>query len=396
LCLWGYQNGGMKRVLGLSLGLFGIVLASSLTAQRRPNSNHLALGGQLGAAEGDVAPVYLVPARGAPKRLGARATMQVGSARPAAASIHAALSESANNPLWLSELNLWRRMAGLEIVAENASLSYGSEEHARYLVVQGPPGVAGFRAYDRTLGPGAHLEDSRSPFYTRVGAEAAIGGPLAADVIQGADVAWEGQSEAGDIDNLIAAPFHRLSLLAPWAQIVGYGSFGEYPRRAAALALRGPLKRRRRGEPIEFPPSNSDIPLGVLRGSEWPNPVAPCAGYERPTGLPITLQIGRRLVLQSYSLRDRATSDRLQACGFDALTYRNPDALQQKRGRELLTAYGAVVVIPRKPLLSGHQYLVTAQTSLGRFEWAFTVNAAAKVHPIQAERTPTRQLAATR
>jgi hypothetical protein len=306
------------------------------------------------------------------------------------------LFDSANEPLWLSELNLWRRMAGLEIVIENARLSYGSEEHARYLVVQGPPAIAGFRAYDRTIGPGAHLENSHSPFYTSVGAEAAIGGPLAADVIQGADVAWEGRSEAGDIDNLIVAPFHRLSLLAPWAQIVGYGSFGEYPRRAAALALRGSLRRRRRGEPIEFPPANSDIPLGALRGSEWPNPVAPCAGYERPVGLPITLQFGRRFVLQSYSLRDKWSGDALASCGFDALTYRNPDALQQKRGRELLTAYGAIVLIPRKPLLSGHQYLVFARTSLGRFEWAFTVNAGAEVHPIQAERTGTRELAATR
>ncbi|MBV8771092.1 MAG: hypothetical protein JO166_02010 [Deltaproteobacteria bacterium] len=92
-----------------------------------------------------------------------------------------------------------------------------------------------------SLGPGAHFESSRSRSYTPAGAEAAIGGPLAVDVIQAADVAWEGRTESGDIDNLIAAPFHRLTLLAPWVQIGGYGSFGEYRRRVAALALRGPV-----------------------------------------------------------------------------------------------------------------------------------------------------------
>ncbi|MBV8771091.1 MAG: hypothetical protein JO166_02005 [Deltaproteobacteria bacterium] len=66
-------------------------------------------------------------------------------------------------------------------------------------------------------------------------------------------------------------------------------------------------------------------------------------------GLPVTLQTGGRLLLHFDSLRDEASGQMLDVCGFDAFSYRNPNLLQRKRGRELLNAFGAVVMIPRKP-----------------------------------------------
>jgi hypothetical protein len=382
------------------LGFFGILTLATLTISGRnpkwQEPGHLSLM----AGESAVAPLYIMLPR-VPEKLKIRSTLPITGFRSSAAlaterGSSVASKEPGTTPVWLAELNQWRRMAGLHVVAENAHLSYGSEQHARYLVVQGPADTGGFRAYDRSIGPGAHFEQSHSPFYTAAGAEAAIGGPLAPDVIQGADVAWEGRTELGDIDNLILAPFHRLSLLAPWARIGGYGSFGDYPRRAAALALRGPLMRQQHGQPIEFPPANSNIVINALSGSEWPNPIASCAGYERPVGLPITLQLGRRIVLQSYSVRDQTSGAALDACGFDGASYRNPDATQQRRGRELLNAYGAVVLIPHKPLSAGHQYQVMIQTSRASFEWAFRLRDAAGVATAQARRSEIRQVAASR
>jgi hypothetical protein len=378
----------MKTVLGL-LGI--LTLATSLTSGRNPKSDSLALNSRK-APEGGVAPVSIVSAVRGKKILKVRYALPASSIRSSPAPVIEQRLPQATTvprpmPLWLSELNQWRRMAGLRVVTENAHLSYGSEEHARYLVTQGPADTAGFRAYDRSIGPGAHLENSRRPSYTAAGAEAAMGGPLAADVIQGADVAWEGRSESDDIDDLILAPFHRLSLLAPWAQIGGYGTFGEYPRRAAALALRGSLEAQQAGHPIEFPPANADLSINALTGSEWPNPIAGCAGYERPVGWPITLQVGQRLVLQSYSLRDQTLEQALEACGIDGVSYRNSDAKQQKRGRELLNAYGAVVLIPRKPLSAGHEYRVTMQTSRGSFEWAFGLKDAKDAGDVETAQT---------
>ncbi len=387
----------MKKVLRL-LGI--LALATSLTSGRNPKSNDFDLS-SLNSGEGEVAPVCIVPAAPENKLLKVRNALPARIVRSLPASVigrgpSEATTEPLPMPLWLSELNQWRRMAGLRVVAENAHLSYGSEEHARYLVVQGPADAAGFRAYDRSIGPRAHLENSHTPSYTVAGAEAAMGGSLAADVIQGADVAWEGRGESGDIDNLILAPFHRLSLLAPWARVGGYGSFGEYPRRAAALALRGPLDAQPDGRPIEFPPANTNISINAMSGLEWPNPIAGCAGYRRSVGLPITLQIGHRLLLESYSLRDQTSEQALEACGFDAAGFRGSDATQQKRGRELLSAYGAVVLIPRNPLSRGHEYHVGMRTSQGSFEWDFGLKDAAEFETAQAKQTATRQVAATR
>lgn len=134
----------------------------------------------------------------------------------------------------------------------------------------------------------------------------------------------------------------------------------------------------------------------MLSGSEWPNPIASCAGYERIVGLPVTLQTGGRLVLHFYSLRDETSGRTLDACGFDAFSYCNSNRLQRKRARELLDAFGAVVIIPRKPLLPKHQYGVVMQTSQGRFAWSFKIENAAEIEPAQVQQKAIRQIAATR
>jgi hypothetical protein len=384
----------MNKVLRL-LGL--IALAASLTSGRKPKSIEVA---PEKSAEGRTAPVFIVPPgshyklpkTGYARSRNSHASMALTIEQR---SLGAVTGPFAEIPPWLSELNRWRRIAGLNIVSDSTSLSYGSEQHARYLVSGAPAGVAGFRAYDRSIGPAAHVEDSRKPSYTAIGAAAAIGGALVPEIIQGADVAWEGKSPADDIDELIQAPFHRLSLLAPWAQVGGYGSFGEYPQRAASLALRGPLDAPQDGHPVEFPPANMTIPMGAMRGSEWPNPIAECEGYAQPVGLPITLQTGHRLLLRSYSLQDETSGEALAACGFDTASYRNPDATQQKCGRELLIAYGAVVLVPRYPLSFAHRYSVSMRTSRGSFEWAFSLKQTTPVETAQSERAAAKHAAAT-
>lgn len=275
---------------------------------------------------------------------------------------------------WLIELNKWRELAGVRPVSENSQLSRGSEEHARYLVSRGPPDEDGFRVYSATIGAAAHREDRSTPWYTAEGAEAAQGGKIAPHVAQAADVAWNGKDEAADIDDLLQGPFHRFSLLAPWAQVAGFGSFGERPRRAAALALRGTSNGGESSGAVEFPPDGAAIAANAMPVNEWPDPLTACPGYELPAGLPITVQLGRRLELQSYSLIDESEGHRVEACAFDAMTYQNPDPVQQARGRESLVQFGALMLIPRHPLRVGHRYKVELRTRRHDFSWAFSVS----------------------
>ena len=326
------------------------------------------------------------------------ASAQAGEAlsNPRALSVAELLPDlSADGQPWLQEFNKWREMAGVSPAVANSTLSRGSERHARYLVNQGPVGIAAFRTYDRTIGAGAHIEEKGARWYTTAGAEAAQGGRLTPDVIQCADVAWEGRNQRADIDQLLLAPFHRFSLLAPWAAVAGYGSYGEYPRRVAALALRGPIDHTE-NVTVEFPPDKSEIPWNAMVGSEWPNPLAVCPGYVAPVGVPITVQKGGRLDLRSYSLRDEENGKELAACAFDARTYRDADPVQRRRGRELLEAYGAIVLIPRHPLRAGDHYRVEINARQGDFAWDFGVNPFDRpiAHPItvrSASATPAQK-----
>ncbi len=271
---------------------------------------------------------------------------------------------------WLVELNRLRATGGLKPVAENAQLTRDCRAHAQYLVEQGPPSSAEFVNYERTLGLGAHHEDHKSPHYTAAGAECAKGGKLTPGVSQSNDISW-GRDPIEDMDGLFYdAPFHRFSMLASWATVAGYGSYGESPRRAAALSLRGvggigsPL--------IRFPTDGSTVPIGIVHDLEIPDPLMSCPGYVLPVGLPITLQLGSgyRGNMRSFSVQGPAGA--LETCGFDWNSYQNPDEATQEHARDLLKSFGGIILIPRKALADG-RYTVAVVTTRQNFSWTFTV-----------------------
>jgi hypothetical protein len=191
--------------------------------------------------------------------------------------------------------------------------------------------------------------------------------------MQTADVAF-GRDPIDDIDEWLVAPFHRLSLLAPWAEVAGYGSFGTYPRRVGALALRG-LAHAGEVSEVEFPPDGSVIAIDAMRRPEWPNPLSVCVGYSLPVGLPVSLQLGdgRAAQLASYTLRDETQNRQLQSCGFDGDSYGNPNPAEQRAGRDGLNGFGALVVIPRYPLQIGHRYAVSIVARGKHYDWTFRI-----------------------
>lgn len=277
---------------------------------------------------------------------------------------------SGSAPAWLIELNRLRATGGLAPVAENAGLSSDCDAHAKYLVEQGPPSASQFEAYEMALGLGAHHEDPASPHFTAGGAECAAGGKPAPGVAQSNDVAW-GRDPIDDLDGLFYdAPFHRLSLLASWATVAGYGTYGDYPRRVGTLALRG---EGGIGSPlIRFPTDGSTVPVGQVRNFEIPNPLSSCPGYTLPVGLPITAQLGSgyRGRMLSYSMRGPAGE--VETCGFDWTSYRNRDGATEEVARKILSMFGAIILIPRQPLANG-RYTVAVSTGRQNFEWSFMV-----------------------
>ena len=258
---------------------------------------------------------------------------------------------------WLTYVNRWRTAAGVNPIGEHSWLSLGSTQHAQYLVKNGPPNTDAFLRYSQSLGASAHSETFGNPHWTGEGNEAG----------QYGGIAWD-QDPVADIDVLLIAPFHRLPILAPWAKVGGYGDSGRWPKRAGVLVVRGATPM---GviKPVFFPPEGATMPTGAMVNSEFPNPLEACPGYAFPVGLPITVQIGAsvRAQLQSYALEDGTTHRQMETCGFDARTYPDP------YGQKVLASYGAIVLIPRKPLAAGHEYHVSVTSHRSAYSWTFGI-----------------------
>jgi hypothetical protein len=127
--------------------------------------------------------------------------------------------------------------------------------------------------------------------------------------------------------------------------------------------------------PVEFPPEDSTLKLRSAE-SEWPDPLKACPGYALPTGLAITLQLGSQVVpkLTGYSLtrNNGSAPGPVEACGFNADSYTNPDLAQLTLVRDVLKGFGAIIIIPRKPLEPGKY---TASINAGQiFTWNFTID----------------------
>jgi len=272
-------------------------------------------------------------------------------------------------PDWLVELNRIRTNSGLPEVGQNISLSNACADRARYLVENGPDEPGAFRQYTAALGPAAHTEDPSSKFYSADGAEGANGGRRSPAVLRAADVAFS-QNPVADIDGLFAAPFHRLSLIAPWATVAGYGSYGTFPMRAGALDLRGGYSRK--VELVKYPGDGALITDGSFYFPEYPSVLDSCSGYTLPVGLPITVQAGRNHVLQLKSFSLSGAGGAVEACGFDPFTYHPPDPGEVQHAQKQLGMFGAIVIVPRRPLADG-PYTVSVTTETQTLVWNFSV-----------------------
>jgi hypothetical protein len=305
---------------------------------------------------------------------------------PGESSVAELAADGIGESAWLDELNRWRQAAGLQPVSENVELSDGSRQHAEYLLENAGAGGAAVASAGMAMGAAMHGETPGSPGFSEEGAQAAVGGRHVAGVMQTADIALGQRNQKGDIDSLLTTAFHRLSLLAPWAEAAGYGKVGEFPQRVAALVLPG-RQGRDANLLVRFPPDGSKVPFDAMRGQEWPNSLAGCPGYQLPVGLPVTLQVVQPANLASYSITDQTTGDKLEACAFDALTYENPDPAEQAYAHQALSSFKAIVLIPRYPLQPGHQYQVAIEAG-SDYRWSFAVEEGADQMTAQQTASP--------
>ena len=257
---------------------------------------------------------------------------------------------------WLVYLNHFRTMGGLAPLQNSAALSNGSQLHSRYMVLN-----------DKPI---AHSETSTNPLYTPEGHNAAQNGNIFATTQIEADYTWA-------MNFWASAPFHLVPILDPALETVGYGNFnapnGTF-RMAAVLDVHSERGNAQNNSeyPLYFPAPNSTT--WIVRHSlfEWPDPLASCAGYQRPTGSPIVLQLGDgsltpRVTSYAFSENGRV----VPSCLLTETTYSNPDSFAQKTGRTILDEQDAIVLMPRSPLLANSTYTVTIVANGETYTWSF-------------------------
>jgi hypothetical protein len=273
---------------------------------------------------------------------------------------------------WLDPLNSYRSMVHLPLVSADPALSEGDAEHARYLVKN-----YGKIIKANSLGIEAHSEDPSKPFYSATGAHAAA----ASNVDEG----WRpygppAVSPSQAINGWVGIAFHRLWILNPGLRRAGYGGYCQKGICVGALdVLSGadplPMTPVSFANPIQFPPPGSVMRMRSA-GGEWPDPLTACPSYTSPSGLPITLELGAHVnaKFSGYTLTLTGVAPAvIEACGFDANSYINPDPVAEKRVRDTLNNFGAAVLIPRFPLTPG-TYDVAMTVGGQRYAWSFTIS----------------------
>jgi FHA domain/Cysteine-rich secretory protein family len=279
---------------------------------------------------------------------------------PSAAPSVSVAAESGSE--WIERLNHYRTMAGVPALKEDRKLSAAMAAHAHYL-------MSNYAAQIRTgepLGNSAHDEEPSKPGYTPTGKAAAYDSQLA----------WGcgGYNATTQIADWIAGPFNRFAMLNPSIVEAGFGEASSDGCWVAGLRLPpGHEEVKAYAHAIEFPPGGAEISL-AWAGLEWPDPLTGCPGYTAPAGLPITLQLGRLVAtdLSAHSLT--SNGETLQSCAFDSHSYHNPTQDAQEYGRWALRSSGAIVVIPRAPLVTGAQYSVSITAHGQVYAWSFRVS----------------------
>jgi uncharacterized protein YkwD len=334
----------------------------------------------------EIRPVTVAPAAGtsplSSNPAPAAANTQSASAEPRAAEGSAPASSSnpaSAEPSWLARVNYYRAMVKLPPIVEDPELSTGDRAHTTYIVKNFHDAIM-----HSGLGAEMHTEDPGNPNFTPEGLDAAKSSDMDVWSMRGvSNDAGGWGSPAWSIDGWMSLPFHRMPILNPRLTSAGFGLDCESEACAAGLNLlkgsEGKMPARAAAAlPIEFPPDGGSVAIRSFE-NEWPNPLTSCPGYEAPSGLAITLQLGNWMDthLGEYSVA-RVNPDgsraAVEACGIDSTSYSNPDAYSQDLGRNVLKSYGTVVLIPRAPLGKGTKYAVSMTANGKQYNWTFATN----------------------
>jgi len=197
----------------------------------------------------------------------------------------------------VDQINYYRGLAGVPIVQPHPALTAAAQNHANYDLLNYNDGTAW------TNGP--HSEVEGKPGFT---------GNTAADRMAAALFPYAPNVEIMNyfdnpiqsVDGWMATVFHRVGMLNPTSQYVGYGHGRNTAEYVDVVDFgRGATELSGSPNPVVYPANRqTDVPL--FGAGETPSPLP--AGAQYPIGFPITIQpiFGTTLVVTQAELRDES------------------------------------------------------------------------------------------
>lgn len=345
--------------------LFSVATLTEIAAWTHPHPAAKRVHAPMPAvASAPTRPASIAAAPSVPAAIHVPARLADASSRVGAVATAPPPNPSGSSPTsptsWLDRINFYRAGVGLAQIHDNPALSASVVAHARYLLANFAEDIRG----TKPLTGAAYEEDAGKGGYTASGATAA----------QNVQLAWgcTPYDAASQIDHWISAPLHRLAMLNPFLTEAGFGVATGNGCWVAAILFPPPAEEKKPyARAVEFPPDGASMALDWI-SLDSPDPLASCPGYERPAGLPITVQLGRRVDtrLSAHSLMENGKP--IEHCAFDAKSYLNENPTGQEYGRWNLRNTGAVVLVPRAPLKSRSRYTVSITANDQTYAWNFT------------------------
>ena len=248
---------------------------------------------------------------------------------------------------WLSTVNTYRAMSGLQPVSENSTWSAEGRAHSCYMLQNGI----------------SHDEIEGRPGYTPGGDIAGNSGNVAVSSSVSATARHH-------VDLWMTGPFHAIGILRHNLRTSGFGLCAQsdtptpWHSGGTLDVIRGiDAAAPRPATPILFPGDGATVPLHSFI-TEFPNPLTMC-GWSGSAGLPLIAMLPNDVSSANSALT--GPNGPIETCTL------HKGNVSDATARSILDGDNAVIVMPRQVLADG-VYTTTVNSNGGNVTWSFTVD----------------------
>ena len=248
---------------------------------------------------------------------------------------------------WLSTVNTYRAMSGLQPVSENTTWSSQAQAHSCYMLQNGI----------------AHDEIPGRPGYTTGGDTAGNSGNVAVS----SSVAATARNH---VELWMTGPFHAIGILRHSLRTSGFGLCADndtptsWHSGGTLDVIRGiDSSATRPATPILFPGDGATVPLHSFI-TEFPNPLTMC-GWSGQAGLPLIAMMPNDVSSANSTIT--GPNGPIDTCTL------HKGNVSDGTAKSILGGDNAVIVMPRDVLADG-VYTTTVTSNGGNVTWSFTVD----------------------